>query len=80
MYYYGVKMWYDNEILQIYSHKNENSVHFENVNMKLKRDYLYKLRYKTFNCESDNTEKTTAILLVNDKWGTDIENHNRTEN
>lgn len=73
MYHYGVKMWYDSNILQVYSHMNENSIHYENINDKLKRDYFFKLRYQTFNYKSDDNENTTAILLINNKWKTDIE-------
>ena len=73
MFHYGVKMWYDSKILQIYSHKNENSVHYENVTTNLKKNYTYKIINKTFNKPNDQLKKTTAILLVNDLWGTDIE-------
>ena len=73
MYHYGVKMWYDSNILQIYSHKNENSVHYENVNDKFKKDCTFKLNNRTFNYDNKNSVNTTVILLVNDRWGTDIE-------
>ena len=73
MYHYGIKMWYDEEVLQIYSHKNENSIHFENVNTNLKKNYTYKLINKTFNYKDDKPKYTTAILLVNDNWDVDIE-------
>lgn len=73
MYHYGVKMWYDSNIMQIYSHKNENSVHFENVTLNLKKQYTYKLINKTFNYKDNKQKFTTVILLVNEKWKTDIE-------
>lgn len=73
MWHYGVKMWYDNNIMQIYSHINENSVHYENVNDKFKIDCTFKLNHRTFNYTYPDAAKTTVLLLVNDKWGTDIE-------
>lgn len=73
MYHSGVKMWYDSNIMQIYSHQNENSVHFENVTTNLKKNYTYKLINKTFNYKDDKEKYTTAILIVNELWGTDIE-------
>lgn len=73
MYNYGIRMWYDSEILQVYSHKNESSVHYDNVNNKWKKDCTFKLNYRTFNYKDDKPKYTTAILLVNDKWKTDIE-------
>ena len=73
MFYYGVRMWYDSRILQIYSHKNENSVHFENVKLNLKKEYTRKITYRTFNFVNEIPAKTSVILLVNKRWGTDIE-------
>jgi glycosyltransferase involved in cell wall biosynthesis len=73
MYHYGVKMWYDENVLQIYSHQNENSVHFENVNDKFKKDCTFKLNNRTFNYNHTTNSYTTVILLVNNKWGVDIE-------
>ena len=73
MWHYGVKMWFDEHVMQIYSHKNECSVHYENINDKFKKDGTFKLNHRTFNYKNPNTANTTVILLVNNKWGTDIE-------
>ena len=73
MFYYGVTMWYDCNIMQIYSHNNENSVHYENIKLNLKKEYTRKITYRTFNYVNEYPPKTSAILLVNKRWGTDIE-------
>ena len=73
MFYYGVTMWYDCNIMQIYSHNNENSIHYENIKLNLKKEYTRKITYRTFNYINNDPVKTSVILLVNKRWGTDIE-------
>lgn len=65
MFYYGVKMWHNPEILLEYGH-HSNQVHWNNIRGFLK-EVIYKLSYCTFGAKHDDA-KTTCLLFVNDKW------------
>lgn len=65
MFHYGIKMYYNNEILMNYAN-HANQVHWDNTHGFLK-EVIYKLSFNTFNKEITNA-RTTCLLFLDDKW------------
>ncbi len=65
-FYYGVKMYYDNEILLNYAYSPEMQVHYENI-YGFKHDAHYKITYKTFNINRDFSVFGIYLILFDNK-------------
>ena len=70
MFFYGVKMYFDNNILGEYCLSNSNAAHYDNFKPYLKF-CTENLRYKKFNNIDD--AKITCVLLVNHHWEYELE-------
>jgi glycosyltransferase involved in cell wall biosynthesis len=66
MFYSGIRMYYDNEVLMRYSQLNNNAVHYQNT-YGYKKEGSTKLFHNTFYVKH-NKPNLTCFLLINKWW------------
>lgn len=71
-FYYGVKMYYDNEILMHYNYNPNVQVHYENIH-GFKHDVHYKITYNTYNIKREWSSFGIYLILFDHNLWTDAE-------